>query len=169
MCMFKYWQFVLMGCSPISNAVWILIPKMFSIIYYLIFYTFYKLYLIPNLHFFLWYWDLNSRSHTCWASALPLGPLHQPFFVLGIFEIGSCKLTFCVGWLQTVIILISASQIPRITGLSHWHPASISYDVFLPIFRGSLLMKLFISIKAIAMSFICKMNILTLYVKQQNL
>jgi hypothetical protein len=42
--------------------------------------------------------------------------------VLGIFEIGSHKL-FTQGWLLTVILLISASQVARITGVSHGHPA----------------------------------------------
>jgi hypothetical protein len=37
--------------------------------------------------------------------------------VLDIFEIGSC---FCYsGWLQTTILLISTSQVARITGMSH--------------------------------------------------
>jgi hypothetical protein len=43
---------------------------------------------------------------------LLLEPLYQPFFfflfVMNIFEIGSVEL-FARGWLQTVILLISAS------------------------------------------------------------
>jgi hypothetical protein len=52
---------------------------------------------IDNLHIFLgesieiyeftlfWqYWGLNSGPHTCWSGALPLDPLHEPCFVLGI-------------------------------------------------------------------------------------
>jgi hypothetical protein len=31
--------------------------------------------------------------------------------------------TICQGWLQTAILLISASWIARITGMSHWYPA----------------------------------------------
>jgi hypothetical protein len=38
--------------------------------------------------------------------------------VLGIFQIGSCEL-FLPGWLQTTILLISASLVARITGVSH--------------------------------------------------
>jgi hypothetical protein len=34
--------------------------------------------------------------------------LHQPFFVKGFFQIRSCRTIF-LGWLQTVILLISAS------------------------------------------------------------
>jgi hypothetical protein len=41
------------------------------------------------------------------------------------FEIGSCEL-FAPGWLQTIILLISASRVPKITGVSHLHKASIS-------------------------------------------
>jgi hypothetical protein len=37
---------------------------------------------------------------------LLLEPLHQPFFALGIFEIGSCKL-FAHNWLRIPILLIS--------------------------------------------------------------
>jgi hypothetical protein len=29
-------------------------------------------------------------------------------------------------WLWTVIFLISASSVVRITGMSHWHPADLS-------------------------------------------
>jgi hypothetical protein len=31
--------------------------------------------------------------------------------------------TVCPGWLRTFILLISASQVARITGVSHWCPA----------------------------------------------
>jgi hypothetical protein len=33
--------------------------------------------------------------------------------------------TICLGWLWTTILLISASWVASITGVSHWHPASI--------------------------------------------
>jgi hypothetical protein len=44
--------------------------------------------------FFWQHWDLNSGPQ----AFLPLEPLHQPFFVIGFFEIGSCAL-FAPGWL----------------------------------------------------------------------
>jgi hypothetical protein len=44
--------------------------------------------------------------------------------VLGIFEIVSLEL-FAQGWLQTMILLISASWVAKITGVSHRHPARI--------------------------------------------
>jgi hypothetical protein len=31
--------------------------------------------------------------------------------------------TICQGWLRTMILLISATWVARITGVSHWHPA----------------------------------------------
>jgi hypothetical protein len=31
--------------------------------------------------------------------------------------------TICPGWTWTKILLITASQVARITGVSHWHPA----------------------------------------------
>jgi hypothetical protein len=41
------------------------------------------------------------------------------------WEIGSR--TICLDWLQTVILLISASWVARITGVSHRHPATLYY------------------------------------------
>jgi hypothetical protein len=46
----------------------------------------------------------------------------SPIFVKGFFEIESCR-TICPGWLQTGILLISASWVARITGVSHQRPA----------------------------------------------
>jgi hypothetical protein len=42
------------------------------------------------------------------------------------FEIGSLEL-FAQGWLQTVILLISASWVARIIGVSHWHLAGLDF------------------------------------------
>jgi hypothetical protein len=50
-------------------------------------------------------WQKNAQA---------LEPLHQLIFVLGIFKIGSGKL-FSQGWPQNAILLISASQVARIT------------------------------------------------------
>jgi hypothetical protein len=36
--------------------------------------------------------------------------------------------TFSLDWPPTVILLILASQVARITGLSHWHPALIFFN-----------------------------------------
>jgi hypothetical protein len=59
----------------------------------------------------------TGQLNVAWdpTGTLPLEPLHQSFFGLGIFEMGSC----CPGWLPTAILLISASQVAMITGVSH--------------------------------------------------
>jgi hypothetical protein len=61
-----------------------------------------------------------------WTQGLHLEPFHQPFFVKGFFEIGSRR-TMCLGWLGTSILLISASWLARITGMSHQSPATCSF------------------------------------------
>jgi hypothetical protein len=43
---------------------------------------------------------------------------HQLSFMMGFFQ-GSVSWTICLGWVQTVILLISASWVARITGVSH--------------------------------------------------
>jgi hypothetical protein len=75
---------------------------------------------IQHFFFFLWYWGLNSR---------PTPTLHQPFFfffhqpflcVCDGFLQDRVLRTISPGWLQTMILLISASWVARITGMSHW-------------------------------------------------
>jgi hypothetical protein len=70
---------------------------------------------LHNVSFFCSY--LNSGPHSCQAGALPLESLHQPFFVLGIFEIGSHNLFAWTGFKPR--FSISASQVARITDISH--------------------------------------------------
>jgi hypothetical protein len=60
-----------------------------------------------------------------WTQGLHLEPLHQPFSVMGFFRIGSHEL-FCLVWLQTMILLISATCVTRTTGVSHQHLAEMS-------------------------------------------
>jgi hypothetical protein len=48
-------------------------------------------------------------------------PLHQLFLVMGFFQDRVLQ-TICLGWLQISFLLISASQIARITSMSHQHP-----------------------------------------------
>jgi hypothetical protein len=50
-----------------------------------------------------------------------LKPLHQPFFVKGFLQDWVSQ-TVCLGWLQTVILLISASPVAQMTGVSQQHP-----------------------------------------------
>jgi hypothetical protein len=59
--------------------------------------------------------SLQSRHSTAWATP----PVH---FALVILKMGSCEL-FPPGWPQITILLISASQVAKIAGRSHWHLA----------------------------------------------
>jgi hypothetical protein len=45
-------------------------------------------------------------------------------FLYWLFFWDRVSQTICPDWLQTVILLISASWIAGITGVSHWRPAS---------------------------------------------
>jgi hypothetical protein len=40
-----------------------------------------------------------------------------------LIEMGSCE-PFALGWLQNMILLISASQVTRIIGVNHYCPAN---------------------------------------------
>jgi hypothetical protein len=62
----------------------------------------------------LWYWGLNSGPSP-WATPPAL-------FLWRVFRDRVLQ-TICSGWLQTVILLISASWAAGITGMSHRHPA----------------------------------------------
>jgi hypothetical protein len=67
--------------------------------------------------FFLRFWGLN------------LGPTPSatlPVHFCDGFSRDQCSWAVCPGWLLTMILLISASWLARITGLSHWHPAKNS-------------------------------------------
>jgi hypothetical protein len=59
-----------------------------------------------------------------WTQGLYLKPLHQPFFCVcdGWARVSR---TICLSWLQTEILLISASWVPRITDMSHQCPAKM--------------------------------------------
>jgi hypothetical protein len=46
--------------------------------------------------------------------------------VIGLFFLEIVPQTICPGWLRTVILLISASWVARITGVSHWCAAVTS-------------------------------------------
>jgi hypothetical protein len=75
---------------------------------------------IPVTFFFLWYWSLNSGL-TSWA--IPLALFCDDFFQDSV----SC--TIFLGWLWTLILLIFASWVARIIGVSHWHLACLFLSV----------------------------------------
>jgi hypothetical protein len=77
---------------------------------------------ILNRLFSWWDWGLNSQLHTCKAGALLLKP-HLQSILLWLFGDGGSRTIF-LGWPGTTIFLISASQVARITGVSHQCPAS---------------------------------------------
>jgi hypothetical protein len=52
-----------------------------------------------------------------WTQGLHLEPLHQPFFVMGFFQDRVSQI-FCLNWLRATVLLISASWVARITGVS---------------------------------------------------
>jgi hypothetical protein len=65
--------------------------------------------------FFFWqYWSLNSGPHACYSGPLPLEPLHQPFFVYFWDRLSVDYLP------RTIILLISASWVARITAGGFW-------------------------------------------------
>jgi hypothetical protein len=55
----------------------------------------------------------------------------SPIFVLGFFQ--DRVLTICPGWLQTAVLLISASQVASITDVSHLAPSLFIY-LFISLF-----------------------------------
>jgi hypothetical protein len=73
---------------------------------------------------FFQYWGLNSGP-TLWATPSAL-------FCDGLlFKIGS-RGTVCPGWLQTAILLISASWVAMITGVTHQYLAQCIFDLHFP-------------------------------------
>jgi hypothetical protein len=88
--------------------------------------------LCHNLFTFFFYWIflvvlgfefeascLLGRHSTAWVT--PPALFYVEYFQDRVSQ------TICLGWLQTMFLLISSSLIARITGLSHWCPALIKY------------------------------------------
>jgi hypothetical protein len=75
---------------------------------------------------FFWEWGLNTGFHACKVGTLPLEQYFQSIFVLIILEKG-VSWTVCPGWLQTLTLPVLASQVARITGVSHQHFARLIY------------------------------------------
>jgi hypothetical protein len=70
--------------------------------------------------------DLTARK----AGALPLEP-HLQSILFWLFWRWGVSRTICPGWPQTMILPISASQVARITSVSHWRPAYFYFYVFM--------------------------------------
>jgi hypothetical protein len=87
---------------------------------------------------FVWFWGLwgQGLEFELGASCLQsrhyrLSQTSSSFFCVFFcfFKIGPLKL-FASGWPQTVIFPMSASQVARITGMSHQHPTFLGFLVF---------------------------------------
>jgi hypothetical protein len=78
---------------------------------------------ITFFFFFSWYWGLNYGPIP-WATPPAL-------FCEGFFE-DRVSGTICPKWSQTLILLISASWVTRIIGMSHWRLASDDSIRFCP-------------------------------------
>jgi hypothetical protein len=91
-------------------------------------YTFHCLFFFLCLFFFfgLRASQLQSRRSTTWATP----PVH---FTLGILV----SQTICLGWSWITILLISSSQVARITDMSHCCPAH--FPLFMSPFLGLIL------------------------------
>jgi hypothetical protein len=80
----------------------------------------------PNFFFFCF--------TEAWTQGLHLEPHHQPFFVKGFFKMSSHG-TICPGWLWTMIFLISASWVARITGVSYSAQHTPIFNILIIMFR----------------------------------
>jgi hypothetical protein len=74
-------------------------------------------------HFFVFFFFFCSEI---WTHGLHLEPLHQSYFCDGFFW-DRVSQTISLGWLQTVIFLISVSWVVRITCVSHRGPACLFF------------------------------------------
>jgi hypothetical protein len=81
------------------------------------------------IFFFWWDWGLNSGPCTCKSGAILLEPYLETILLWclgeGVFQI------ICLGWFWSSILPISASQVARITGVSHWCLAGKWYFLIL--------------------------------------
>jgi hypothetical protein len=84
-----------------------------------------------------------------WTQGLHPESLHQPFFVIGFFR-DRVLWTICLGWLCTVILLISASRVARITGMSHQCPVNYP-NILLHLFSNSFLVGLQFELRALCL------------------
>jgi hypothetical protein len=99
--------------------------------------------LFRHLNFFLWkvpFTLLRSLAHFfIWSliylffmvlgieqKASNLSHSTIPFLMMGLFQERVSR-TICHWWLGTTLLLISASWLAKITGMSHWHPVGIHF------------------------------------------
>jgi hypothetical protein len=80
----------------------------------------------------VWIWGFMLAKHTLLLES------HLKFILLWLFWRWVWK-TICLGWPQTTILPTSASQVARITGVSHWSPA---YSFLMYFLSGNTLMRI---------------------------
>jgi hypothetical protein len=68
-----------------------------------------------------------------WTQGLYPEPFYWTLYCEGFFRDRVSK-TICLGWLGTVILLISAPWVARIIGVSHWGPGSSVFLIALCFF-----------------------------------
>jgi hypothetical protein len=80
------------------------------------------------IHTYIYIYTYISCGAAVWTEGIHLEPLHQPFFGVcdGFFQ-DRVSRTICLGWIWTMILLIAASWVARITGMNHWHLAWINF------------------------------------------
>jgi hypothetical protein len=72
-----------------------------------------------RVSFFWWDWGWTQGFVLCRLSHTSSDSC-SGYFGGGVLRI------ICPGWPRTTVLLISASQVARTTGVSHWHPARFS-------------------------------------------
>jgi hypothetical protein len=77
---------------------------------------------LNSLKYLFIYWVIDCHTGA-WTQSLHLKPSHQPYFYEGFFKIGFCEL-FARSGFEPEILLISASRVARITGMSQQHSAN---------------------------------------------
>jgi hypothetical protein len=91
--------------------------------------SFYVNYIVEKYYDYFFFWQhlcfelrasaLLGRCSTTWATPPAL-------FCAGYFQ-DRVMWTICLSWLLTEILLISASQVARITGMTHWCPTTNTF------------------------------------------
>jgi hypothetical protein len=115
-----YYYFELKN-NIIFCLMWFIYVKIiFVILFCEIIILYFMYYININFKFFLWNWSLISGLCTCKADALLLEPHLQSILFWFFWRWRSHKLSICLGWPWNLILLISASQGFRITGINHW-------------------------------------------------
>jgi hypothetical protein len=109
-------------CSVNVKFIWSI--GKFNVSLLIIFWSEWSIHFTKNffLFFFFWRWDWGLNSGLCVCKAVVLLEPHLSLFCSGYFENVVLR-TICLGW---AILPISASQVARITGMSHQCPLFLS-------------------------------------------